>query len=142
MGDENGDGEIIEVNDGFQGLNGGRCRVVLEGRPYTLRAPAVGELRDFRRRLSDMNSEALADNARRSADGLGVDLEADYDRVLALMVWVFETLSDKPLPADRLDELPAWVAGATITTTLLRHWQATPFLSGSLELATAPATSP
>jgi hypothetical protein len=110
--------------DGVQFLTSGKIRFVIEGAPYTLRNPRIGEFR----RLHEMWVEGSKLPALEQLDHqlgwvkllFNGDPEADPP---------VRGLSDHPLP-DNPDEWPTWVGVATYQAKTMIHFRDVPLALG------------
>lgn len=114
---------VEDENDTIDYLDSGRVRAVIDGKRYTLRLPKLGEYKQFRQRLADMQE----DEAKRQDEGLPAT-----DSVVGLelfMAAAFDQLGDSPLPEDS-DEWPAWLPTFQTVGRMLSHWRAVPLAHG------------
>lgn len=102
-------------------------------KPYRLRRPKFGELRDLWEAFEDAAEQHDALTASLGAEpSREQEKEARAERFAIWAGWqrkVFDKLADTPLPSDD-DELEGWLMTAGVAGQFLTHWQGRPLASG------------
>jgi hypothetical protein len=103
-----------EVQDGIDYLSSGKAVFTVDGAPFTLRLPKLGEFRTLHSAWTE---------------GTGL---APKDQLSHQVEWVsnlFSMLSDHPLPDDT-DAWPAWLGVAAYQAKLMIHFRDVPLARG------------
>jgi hypothetical protein len=98
----------------------------------TLRRPKLKQYRYLIEELNKMRKELVPDNAAEDADADAAamdNVDEQFNRLLAWLREVFETLGDGPLPEE--DFLEPWVLNGAIPRDLVQHWIEVPTRRGA-----------
>lgn len=96
----------------------------------TLRRPKLKQYRYLIEELNRMRKDLIPDasNAEEAAEA-DIDVDEQFNRLLAWLSEVFETLGDQPLPGE--DDLEPWVLNGAIPRDLVQHWIEVPTRRGA-----------